>query len=55
MNYTGLKLRPRDEDLVRAKVYLLIDLDRIQDALALINQQGPASSARTAYEKVQSL
>lgn len=48
----GLRLRTKDEDLIKAKLYLLIDLDRIQDALVLVNQQKGTLSSKIAFEKV---
>lgn len=50
--FAGLKLSSQDDDLQRAKLYLLIDLDKIQEALALINQGKSDVSQKFAYEKV---
>ena len=39
--------------MIRAKLYLLIDLDRILDALALIHQQKGDLPQKVGYEKVR--
>ena len=49
----ALKLSSKDKDALAAKVYLLIDLDRIQEALTAIEKATWTSAFE--YEKVESL
>ncbi len=46
----ALKISPKDQDALAAKVYLLIDLDKFQEALAVIEKAKLAS--KFDYEKV---
>lgn len=50
----ALKLCPRDEDAIQAKLFLLIDSDKVQEALTLINQQKqPELRDKFTFQKVQ--
>jgi hypothetical protein len=50
MFLAALKVAPKDQEALAAKVYLLIDLERFHDALALIEKA--KLSADHDYEKV---